>query len=111
MTWEWSHAPEAYAAAEENLGLLSRKRLLEIAAEWRANVNTEEEKGFDEVLYRKALKDLAEKTNEALIADIWRRAEEQRNCTNGGWKAHMCPFGCDPHMVSFSYQDEEALNA
>jgi hypothetical protein len=116
MTWEWSHAPEAYADARENLEDLDPVELQVIYAEWAANrtaegpcredddppgggtsVNGED---FDEVRYAQALDEARGLTPDVLADAIWRHAEGLRNCTDGGWQAWVCPYGC--HLVAMS---------
>lgn len=112
MAWEWSHAPEAYAYAETQLRALDKDTLASIYAEWRAHAAASDadnphgsHDGFCEETYERILREAATMTDEALADDIWTRADEQRTCTNGGWKAWLCPYGCGCHMVAFSDDD------
>lgn len=61
---------------------------------------------------RQARRDATDSVRRSLAESIWSRMEELATCTNGGWEAYCCPFGCGPHMVSFSSlaeRREEAL--
>lgn len=48
---------------------------------------------------------------DTLVDSIWEKAGKLATCTNGGWGAWMCPFGCDCHMVSFSTFAERMAEA
>lgn len=108
MTWEWSHTAEAYADAEHNLHNLPVDELRIIWAEWKAKANREDyADGFDSDRYDAALIDAGEMNAEQLADAIWENASEQRDCSNGGHEAYMCPFGCGPHCVPFDRQHSE----
>ena len=108
MAWEWSHTTEAYSNALNNLHDLPRETLLEIAAEWRAwdgdsfapDLDLEH---YDRLMKCQALTGLP---TDVLADDIWDKASELRTCDNGGFNAHMCPFGCDVHKVAFDRDGE-----
>lgn len=103
MTWEWSHTPEAYGAARENLRQLDHETLAVIFAEWKASTPCKYgEREFRQERYPLALLGARKLASETLANAIWDWMNEQRRCTNGGWEAHCCPFGCGCHMVSFS---------
>ncbi len=103
MAWEWSHSHEAYAYAEERLHHLPRKLLKQIYAEWKAHTSGEEDIGaFNTEKYDQAMKETRKLHSDVLADFIWERASEQATCTNGGWEAWLCPFGCGCHMVPFS---------
>ncbi len=109
MAWSWSHTHEAYENARNNLERLPREKLEVIYAEWLA---AEGDIHFcprlNDRRYLKALHGRAkQKTTEELVEFIWEKASEFATCTNGGWQAYMCPFGCGCHMVSFSPEEEE----
>ena len=120
MSWEWSHTNEAYENARDNLEKLSSNTLAVIMAEWEAfepnehfsssssQLNTQK---YEERLkyYRMQLRSGLDK--QALANSIWDRAEKLRTCTNGGYMAWMCPFGCSCHMVSFSTFSERMAEA
>ena len=109
MAWEWSHTNEAYEYARRQVSCLTNRVLAEIYAEWKAHIP---EKYFGGELhqgrYAFALRGAihrvkkAQGGREAMEDYIWERASEQATCTNGGWEAHLCPFGCGCHMVPFS---------
>lgn len=113
MAWSWSHTHEAYVNAENNLKALDRETLVVIFAEWRASMNRKGEytDDFDQRRYDRALRWASDPNNittEGLAEFIWERMNELRTCTNGGWEAHCCPYGCGCHMVSFSTPEELA---
>lgn len=99
MAWEWSHTPEAYQNAYENLAELDTETLKTINAEWLAyHVGKEEDpetsEPFNQDAYNHAL------TTEPDIDTIWIDVEELATCDNGGFNAWVCPYGC--HTVPFS---------
>ena len=114
MTWEWSHAPEAYADLYENIHEQPREWLLVVYAEWKAssggyfhprqNARTD----FDERRYLRALVGAECLCNETLADKIYELAERLRLCTNGGWEAWCCPHGCGCHQLPFSRPDADA---
>ena len=107
MTWEWSHTPEAYDAARENLHRLDHETLAVIFAEWKASVPCKYgEHEFRPERYPLALLGARKRPSDCLADAIWDLMSEQRSCTNGGREAHCCPFGCGCHMVSFSNPEE-----
>lgn len=106
MSWEWSHAPEAYEAARKNL---AKKLKWELRVMWsEIEVAEKDEDGFyitnssglDLKLYGKKLVESRNILKKDLIERIWKFMEEFRTCDNGGFNAYCCPYGC--HMVSFS---------
>ena len=101
MVWEWSHTEEAISTARENLENKDRKWLEVVYAEWFTAKN------FSDKKYEKGLKEAKKLDTEALIDYIWEKMSELRNCTNGGWEAWACPFGCLCHMISFSPEESE----
>lgn len=102
MAWEWSHTAEAYAAAERNLQDMDPDTLRVIWAEWKARTPRDVAgHGFDTDAYEVALNDAQPLGRVRLASDIWEWASEHRTCDNGGFNAHMCPFGCGPHCVDF----------
>src|SRR5438874_1632728 len=116
MAWSWSHTSEAYEYAREELLEQEREWLEVVFAEWRAaqekhsHINPVHA-NFNERKYERALKwakslrdDLAE---EVLAEFIWEKMEAQATCTNGGWEAWCCPYGCVCHMVPFSPEEED----
>ena len=127
MAWEWSHTAEAYEYAESRLKKMRIGLIREIWAEWQtyqkaqkeaweeARKEAEEEDwpepthvnesdDFDQDYYKEMLKEAKTDyySKESLCIDIWHWAKELATCTNGGWEAWMCPYGCGCHMVPFS---------
>lgn len=108
MAWKWSHAPEAYADAYENLHKQPREFLDECFAEWKAS-RRKDYGQFEFVLarWKRCLRWVKRLPAADIVADaIWERAEQLQTCDNGGWNAWMCPYGC--HTVSFTCEDSEA---
>lgn len=112
MSWEWSHTNEAYQNAELNLSDLPLEQLRIIASEWFASEpqwiddpelhgGGEWSTGFDVARYEARLAEIIEAEVPAdILADyIWKKAEVQRSCDNGGGNCWVCPEGC--HTVSF----------
>ncbi len=106
MAWEWSHTEEAYSNALDNLIKQEHFWLAMCLAEITASTSHPDYCG-DHILDDKKY-DLYRSKYEAweqddLINAIWRFAEEYRTCDNGGFNAHVCPYGC--HTVSFDNED------
>lgn len=104
MTWSWSHTETAYQAVKTNIENMPRNRLKMIYAEWNAK---EGENDLNDAKYTEALDAAEGLRNEQLAEFIWEKTNAQRLCTNGGWEAYCCPFGCIAHTVPFD--EEEAL--
>ena len=107
MSWEWSHSPEAYEAARENVLALPQKELAVIYSEIRASSRNPDgsyitsASGLDMEKYYETLK-AAEKADKQFLAEqVWAFMEEHRTCDNGGFLAHCCPYGCRCHVVPF----------
>lgn len=104
MTWSWSHTQEAYDQARINLMAITDEEWIdECWLEWQAHKPDAEDADF-EGFSQEAVEE-ADRTKEQVDSNdkkeyIWDQASELRDCTNGGWLAHMCPYGC--HTVSFS---------
>jgi hypothetical protein len=94
MAWEWSHTPEAYEAARENLTNIPFHELCVIAAEWDAD----EVDGFNHELYTEKFKEY-EASGRVSATILWNKIKKQRTCDNGGSNAWVCPYGC--HTVPF----------
>jgi len=114
MAWSWSHTPQAYGNAEENLRNLPQETLEIIFAEWRAAQGKygfvdPVSPGFSERKYDRALKHAKTLAHDTLVEFIWEKASDFATCDNGGFEAWMCPHGCGPHCVSFSpaVEDED----
>lgn len=110
MSWEWSHTPEAYCNARDNVHKLSRKKLREAYAEIKAS--QKDEYGCygggmcdKEVEQYKTIHKQSKDIPKDILADsVWDFMEEFRTCDRGGHNAYCCPYGC--HMVSFSKEEE-----
>lgn len=106
MAWSWSHSPEAYNNARQNVFNRDREWLQVVWAEWQATIpHPEHGIGFhaelDLAKYESLMVEAKALSDEALAESIWERAVELGHCTNGGWEAWCCPFGCGCHTVSF----------
>ena len=101
MAWDWSHSPEAYENAYENLHRQQREWLAEALAEFEA---TKMDYGVDADLdleaYERALEHARTLPNDTLADKVWEYAEALGICDDGGFTAWVCPHGC--HTVSFS---------
>ena len=118
MTWEWSHSPEAYDNARENLdNRLERAEngdrhelawLAEAYGEWSAGKYDGDYhrwlKAYRQA-YRRAVRFIRSDRGVIITESIWDAMADHRACTNGGWEAYACPDGC--HLVSFSLEDSE----
>jgi len=112
MAWSWSHTAEAYQNVRDNIAAMDRKWLEVCFAEWKAagrgghfppdGFSTEP---FEDRPYRRALSAAKYMVTEELAERVWELAERQAICTNGGWQAWCCPYGC--HEVSFSPNNED----
>lgn len=113
MTWGWSHTAEAYEAARLNLYNMDPATLREIFAEWKGYLCDPEANGTEMCphCYEAARTEAARFTTDQLAGFIWEQAEDLRSCTNGGWQAHMCPYGCGCHMVPFNTEDLDEYEA
>ena len=100
MAWGWSHSPEAYQNARNNLDLQEREWLEIVFAEWHAAKPGDHEH-FSRQRYARRLRQAKKLPSDTLVEFIWEKMEEQALCTNGGWQAWACPYGCGPHLVSF----------
>jgi hypothetical protein len=120
MAWSWSHTNEAYAAVEQQLndkadaannGDIEAIEWLQtvwsefIASNWREDRVTTD---LDLKKYERSLA-RAKRQGESLgydklASDIWNWSSELATCTNGGWDAWVCPFGC--HLIPFSVEAE-----
>lgn len=104
--WEWSHTQEAYAHARAEVAAQSREWLEVVFAEWHAQADRSEfDGGFDETKYEAALAQAKALPEDTLADFIWDKMSEQAHCTNGGWAAHSCPYGCGCHLVRFSEEE------
>lgn len=111
MAWSWSHSNEAYAYAQQKVQELPLEILQIIYAEWIAHRPDEGPEHFNQRAYKKALREAKKLPGDVLADFIWEKAEERATCTNGGWEAWVCPFGCGPHMVPFGPEEQEESEA
>ncbi len=107
MAWSWSHTPEAYANARENLLDLSPELIREIWAEWQAWNGDSVVPQIDVDTFDAEHARAAELPVDALASDIWEKASELATCDNGGWQAWLCPFGCDAHKAPFDREETQ----
>lgn len=108
MAWEWSHAQEAYSNARQNVQKRDRRWLEAVYAEWKTwDVRDDEDdtEAFDQEAYEAASREARVLPDDTLADYVWERMEQQAICTNGGFMAHACPYGCCCHMVSFDLED------
>ena len=108
MVWEWSHTSEAYVNARAQLDAQSDEWLRVVWSEWQAYTTREDDPdAFDTERYESALVEAADIPTDILADTIWDRMSEAANCTNGGWSAWSCPFGCGCHLVPFDPPDAD----
>ena len=113
MTWDWSHTQEAYDNVYYNISQLSLETLREIATEiktYQDMLAQRPERVIEglsdrEILWHPELHEMYLEQVNKLPADIlvdliYKFAAEQAECTNGGYEAYVCPYGC--HSVSFN---------
>lgn len=109
MAWSWSHTPEAYDNAHDNLLDLPVDTLRVIYKEWRTHILSV---GQDDAAWLATYEnasnftEMSDMTNREIADAIWEWANEQRTCDNGGWNAWMCPYGC--HTVPFDRSEVAA---
>jgi len=116
MTWEWSHSPEAYAAAQTHVENKPKEWLDVVYAEWQVYHHcNQDQNDFDQAKYEEALAEAKELPDSTLAEYIWEQMSEQANCSNGGHNAYCCPYGCGCHYVPFHLKCEngceEELNS
>lgn len=114
MAWSWSHTNEGVANVQTNVERLDKETLEVIYAEWKAgekgHFHPRSYKAGDDLdfqRYDRALGKAKLMTREALVESVWPLVERLATCTNGGWEAWCCPYGCPVHMVSFDAPEEE----
>ena len=95
MTWEWSYSPEGEAEFREELSKQTNEFVWVTWAEIQAKADPEHfAGGFDEIVYAAKRAIASTYPRDILENEIWRFAEEQRECSNGGWEVYVCPFQC-----------------
>lgn len=114
MSWSWSHTGEAYDNARQNVHNLDDETLAVIYAEWKASRPVpHQEHAFMQNRYPLALlgaqRLIARGMREAVADAIWDWMSELATCTNGGYEAWCCPFGCAPHRVGFDLDRDGAI--
>ena len=107
MAWSWSHTHEAYCNARAQIEQSPRDWLEVCYAEIRVEVPDDGESQLDEGLYARALTQAKGLPSDVLADAIWEYASELQTCTNGGWEAWCCPWGC--HTVPFAPVADEML--
>lgn len=108
MAWSWSHTQEAYHAVKEQIEAKDREWLETVWAEWKTaktdehGCYTEETEEFDQKRYELMLKKSKKFPDDVLADEIWELTSEYATCSNGGWEAYCCPFGCLAHQIPFT---------
>ncbi|MGA2164490.1 MAG: hypothetical protein ABSH36_08465 [Solirubrobacteraceae bacterium] len=106
MAWSWSHSPEAYSDAYDNLHDQPHAWLAECLAEWQASKPGQYgQRHLRLARWEKNLAWCTQQSADVLADMIWEKMSEQQTCDNGGFNAWACPFGC--HKVSFSCSEVE----
>lgn len=116
MAWQWSHTTDACQSIEQQLidkaesasnGEADDAEWLQVcwaewvASDWRErNGSTHLDLRKYELALLRAKRQAADHSYGKLAEDIWNWSEQLRTCTNGGWDAWVCPFGC--HWLAFN---------
>lgn len=116
MAWEWSHTDNAYQSIEQQLQAMADLATVGdmdvanwlyvcwsewVASDWReCNGSTDLDLRKYAIALTRAKRQAKELGFCKLADDIWNWSTELRTCTNGGWEAWLCPFGC--HTLPFS---------
>lgn len=120
MAWSWSHSEEAYIAIEQQINETAEKAnngdseaavwLKVVWSEWVAS-DWKEDRVTTDLDLRKYGRAIARAKRQGeelgydkLAADILNWSSDLATCTNGGWDAWVCPFGC--HLLPFSVEVE-----
>lgn len=111
MAWSWSHTNEGIDYAREALNAQSREFLETVFAEIKAtgrkwSPNSGDSAPFFESVYKREIGRARRLPSDILADAIWEFAEEYQTCDNGGYDAHMCPYGCSCHTVPFGPPDD-----
>ena len=113
--WEWSFTQEGMENIRENVHRMDKERLIVAYAEILhfRHVNKKNDSAKLDVstwyktVYAKKLTEArkqAKWSTEAIAEEVYYFAEEQADCTNGGFSAYVCPYGC--HTVSLEIEQE-----
>jgi hypothetical protein len=109
MAWEWSHTPEAYENVRNNIRTLDHEDLAVVYSEIigkEHDDSLEEDDSrccFKASMYEAEAEKARSMEKDFLVGYIIAFAEKHRTCDNGGFNAHICPYGC--HTVSFDHED------
>lgn len=106
MIWQWNHSRLPYDNVYYNISQLSIETLREVAAEIKTYKHvpyTETDINFD--IYKSKLVEVSNLPKDILVDYIYKFASQQKDCTNGGHEAYICPYSC--HQISF---DREVLH-
>lgn len=107
MAWEWSHTAEATDGFRAQLHAQPREWLLTVWAEWHAKHEPEDGEEYDEQRANAARSEAEQwMSNESLADAIFDLACDLATCTNGGWEAWACPYGCGCHTLPFDAPEE-----
>ncbi len=100
MSWRWSHSPEAFDQARQNVLAMPEEELAAIIAEYAAHRPWEGgPDGFDQDAYDQSIRETRDIPLDILANQVWELMSAQAICDEGGYHAWCCPFGC--HHVSF----------
>ena len=101
---EWSHTPEAYGNAEQNIRNRSRKWLLTVLREWAhwdLEADGAENPGFRLPFNHRIF------SKDSLADMVWDLMRSQATCANGGFDAWACPYGCCTVSFDLERKDDE----
>ena len=124
MAWEWGYTNETHDYAREqldNIKMFGRAALVEMAQEWKDEINEVAQKAWDNADWMRDEEDEplepfvapcqfdVENAGDGALRDfIWEGAsswEIGRLCSNGGHEIYLCPHGC--HTVSLRDMPED----
>lgn len=101
MAWQWSHTDDALRNVQERIYMLDELTLIEVYAEWSCELRVED---MDEA--RATARSFCRNGAHDLIAEaIIEKVFDHQVCDNGGYNAHICPFGC--HTVPFDELEDD----
>ena len=107
MTWSWSHTQEGIQNVENNICELNDTTLATVWTEWTCAVRISgefvlAESAYDRI-FAQACK-MVDTLRTEMVDFIIDKTNALAECTNGGFEAHICPFGC--HTASFDVEEE-----